>query len=376
MPATRVAAAALAIALASSSTSACSSDEASSAEDSMVVTAGVPFPSDRCELNRAAGPIVYLSGFDFAASASIVDVLVAEQKGYFDELCLDVDVRAGFSAANYPLIADGSAQFASAGSFNELVRYRADQPSADLVALVVEGKSAIDTLIVKPGGASVLADLEGSKIGVKGAITPSIEAMFAKAGLVDGVNYQTIPIDGFDPTEHIGLTTIDGFLGYQSNEPGILDRAGIGYVQFNPSDDDIPGSFGIIYSTNTFVSEHPTAAEDFVRAAMLGLADAIRDPSAASMIALDFIDNNANLSGLSLDGETFRWETESKLVADGTPEGQPVGLPDGDELKSELEAYANIGLFGGTAPDITDAYDADLLLAIYSADGAVIWPTG
>ncbi len=319
---------------------------------------------------------MYLSGFDFAASASIVDVLVAEQKGYFDELCLDVDVRSGFSAANYPLIADGSAQFASAGSFNELVRYRSDQPSADLVALVVEGKSAIDTLIVKPGGAVVLADLEGSKIGVKGAITPSIEAMFAKAGLIDGVDYQTVPIDGFDPTEHIALTTVDGFLGYQSNEPGVLDRAGLGYTQFNPSDDDIPGSFGVIYSTNTFVADHPTAAEDFVRAAMQGLADAITDPSAASMIALDFIDNNANLSGLSLDGETFRWQTESKLVADGTPDGQPVGLPDGAELKSELQAYAKIGLFGGTAPDITDAYNADVLLAIYGEDDTVVWPAG
>ena len=59
--------------------------------DRRTSTAGEPFPADRCEANKAAGTITYLSSFDFAASASIVDVLVAEQKGYFDDLCLDVN---------------------------------------------------------------------------------------------------------------------------------------------------------------------------------------------------------------------------------------------------------------------------------------------
>ena len=53
---------------------------------------GESFPADRCEANKAAGTITYLSSFDFSASASIVDVLVAKQKGYFDDLCLDVKV--------------------------------------------------------------------------------------------------------------------------------------------------------------------------------------------------------------------------------------------------------------------------------------------
>ena len=41
---------------------------------------------------EAAGTITYLSSFDFAAAASIVDVVVAEQSGYFDDLCLDVEL--------------------------------------------------------------------------------------------------------------------------------------------------------------------------------------------------------------------------------------------------------------------------------------------
>ena len=43
--------------------------------------AAKPFPEERCEANRAAGTITYLSSFDFAAAASIVEVLVAEDAG-------------------------------------------------------------------------------------------------------------------------------------------------------------------------------------------------------------------------------------------------------------------------------------------------------
>src|SRR3954447_17356182 len=35
------------------------------------VAAGAPFPQARCQQNKAAGKIRYLSGFDFAATASI-----------------------------------------------------------------------------------------------------------------------------------------------------------------------------------------------------------------------------------------------------------------------------------------------------------------
>ena len=63
----------------------------------------LPFPADRCAANQAAGTITYLSSFDYAAAASIVEVIVAEQKGYFDALCLDVEMAASFSTANYPL---------------------------------------------------------------------------------------------------------------------------------------------------------------------------------------------------------------------------------------------------------------------------------
>ena len=339
------------------------------------VVAGEAFPAERCAANEAAGTITYLTGFDFAAAASIVDIIVADEKGYYEDLCLDVDVVSSFSTANYPLVAENDAQFASGGSFSEVVAF-ADANDAEFVVTAVEGQTAIDSLIVKPGEAETLSDLAGTTIGVKGKLPPSIAAMLATEGLVESEDFDTVLLDGFDPTAHIAIESIVGFPGYKSNEPGALERAGIDFDLFDPLDYDIPGSFGIIYTNAEFIAGHPTAAEDFMRATMLGLADAIADPEAAANIAVDRINAGGNPNFLSPEGEVFRWTTDAALIVDTTPEGMPLGMPDEEALQAELDAYAAVGLFGDAAtPDAASRLGKDILAAVYDADGNVIWPS-
>lgn len=337
------------------------------------VTAGQPFPSERCAANKAAGPILYLSSFDYSASASIVEVLVAKSKGYYDDLCLDVQLKPSFSTDNYPLVAANEAQFSSGGSFSEMVDF-ADANDAGYVALAVDGRTGIDELITKDGEVPTLDAIRGKKIGVKGAITPSVKAMLAKHGLVEGTDYETVLLDGFDPKVHIAQPGIVGFPGYKSNEPKQLEAAGIPFTAYDPSDDGIPGSFGIIYTNLTFLTEFPTAAEDFMRATMKGLADAVADPKAAAQIAVDAINANGNALYLTPEGEQARWDVESALVSDGVTADAPLGLPLVDELKAEVDAYAAIGLFDGVAPDISTMADPRVLQRIYDATGTVIWP--
>ena len=373
---------------------ACASDDTSSTDSTVVgsattiettdtsqtpdtgseVLAGEAFPADRCAANEAAGTITYLTGFDFAATASIVDVIVAEAEGYYEALCLDVEITSSFSTANYPLIAENDAQFASGGSFSEVVAF-ADANDAEFVVTAVEGPTAIDSLIVKPGVAAELGDLAGSTIGVKGKLPPSVAAMLATAGLVENEDYETVLLDGFDPTAHIAIESIDGFPGYKSNEPGSLERAGIEFDLFDPLDYDIPGSFGIIYGNQQFIDEHPTAAEDFMRATMLGLAEAIADPEAAANMAVELINSGGNPNFLSPEGEVFRWTTDAALISELTPAGTGFGVGSVDALQNELDTYAQVGLFGDAdTPKATD-YLSDIIDRVYDADAVVIWPT-
>jgi ABC-type nitrate/sulfonate/bicarbonate transport system substrate-binding protein len=336
------------------------------------VVVGEPFPADRCAANKAAGTITYLSSFDFAATASIVEVLVAKEKGYFDELCLDVEVKPSFSVANYPELAANNAQFSSAGSFSEVIDY-ATKNDASFVALAVEGKTGIDALIVKEGQAATLEDLRGSTIGIKGAMTTSVSAMLKQAGLTEGSDYTTVLLDGFDPKVHIEVPNIVGFPGYKSNEPLQLAAAGIPFTLFDPAEYDIPGSFGVLYTNGDFLAEHPTAVQDFIRASMLGLSDAIADPDAAADIAIGFINANGNAMFLSPEGERARWGVESALVV-STNTSTALGVPEPDLLTEEVTTYAEIGLFEGTAPDISPYVDIDTISGVYGDDRAVIWP--
>jgi NitT/TauT family transport system substrate-binding protein len=347
-------------------------DEASEADIADVV-AGEAFPEERCAANEAAGTITFLTGFDYAAAASIIEVIVAEDRGYYDDLCLDVEIQPSFSAANYALIAENDAQFSSGGSFSEVVEFARNNDAA-FVALSVDGRAPIDVLMVKPGETSSLADLEGTTIGVKGKLPTSVQVMLAQQGLVEGEAFDTVAVEGFDPVAHMAIEAIVGVPGWRSNEPGALERANVGFDLYDTVDFEIPGSFGVIYTNQQFIDEHPTAAEDFMRATARGLADAIADPEAAASVAVELINAGGNPNFLSTEGEVFRWTTDAALIAELTPAGVGFGVPDPDGLQTELDTYAEVGLFGDGDPPAADEYLSDLLERLYDDDAQVIWP--
>lgn len=326
---------------------------------------------DRCAANEEAGTITYLSSFDFAAAAGIVDVVMADAKGYFEDLCLDVELVPSFSTANYVLIAAGEGQFSVAGNYTEILNNTAE--GAEFVALVAYGKTPIEALVTPEGGATSLEELEGGTLGVKGDLPPSVVAMLASAGLERGSDYDEVLLDGFDPVVHLE-SDIDALPVYKSNEPGQLDAQGIAYTIFDPAEYDIPGTFGIHYTSASFAEEHPTVVEDFMRASLRGMEDAIADPEGAARIAFEAIEAAGNENFLILEGETFRWQAELAEVMRGTPEGEPVGLIDPDLFRAEYDAYVEAGVWPDGEPEYGEYFDADLAASLYDDEGQVIWP--
>ena len=339
------------------------------------VVSGEAFPADRCEANKAAGPITYLSGFDFAAAASIMEVMMAADRGYYAELCLDVKLTPSFSTTNYPLVASNEAQFSSAGSFTELASF-SETNDAELVTLSIDGHTPIDVLMVHPEQAESLAELNGATIGIKGALPPAVAVMLKQeANLAEGQQFHTVLVDGFDPIAHWQLPGIAAIPGWRSNEPGALQRAGLTFDLYDPADFDIPGSFGVIYTSPAFLAEHPSAVEDFMRATMRGLADAIADPAGAAVVAVEMINGHGNPNFLSPEGETFRWATDAETIVATTPEGSNIGVPIGSELEAQISAYADVGYFGeNNPPTVEGRYDPDLVDNLYDDTGTVTWP--
>lgn len=327
----------------------------------------------RCEANKKAGKITYLSGFDYAATASIVEMVVADAKGYFAKMCLDVDVKASFSTANYALVADNKAQFASAGSYVELVRNTPKE--RPLLAVYELGKTAVETLMVRDDGKlKNITDLRTKTIGIKGDLPPSIQLMLSKAGLKRGSDYKEQNVDGFNPVAHFSLP-IDALPGYKSNEPGQLARntPPVKITTFDPTEYNISGSFGLVYTNAKFVKDHPTAAQDFVRAALKGYSDAAADTDEAVAICVKKINATGNRNFLSPVGEGFRWKVESKIVADNTPTGTPIGVMNARRFSTQLDEYFDAGILK-EKPAVGDTFDESLAKGVYGSDLKVVWP--
>lgn len=341
--------------------------------DGLDVVAGAPFPSERCDANRAAGPLTFLTSFDLAAAASIVDVLVADERGYFADLCLDVTVVGSFSTDNYPLVAAGEAQFSSGGSFAEVASF-ADPDDPEFAVLVVEGRTPIDALIVRADAAESISDLAGTTIGVQGRTPTSVLAMLAAAGLEDGVDVTSVPLPGFDPLANFELDGLVGITGYRSNEVGRLEAAGVPIRVFTPDEEDVPGSFGVVYTSAAFAAANPTVVADVTRAVLRGLADALADPEAAAELAIARAEAAGNAFFFSLDGETFRWSTEAELIRSSTPTGAAIGVPDLEGLRAELEVADRFGVFGTRGAPAAETLVAPVAATLVDADGAVVWP--
>jgi hypothetical protein len=193
--------------------------------------------------------------------------------------------------------------------------------------------------------------------------------------LVEGVDFDTVLLEGFDPTAHWALPDVVAVPGWRSNEPGALDRAGIEFDVYDPAEFGIPGSFGLIYTNREFLDAHPTAAEDFMRATMRGLAEAIADPAAAAAIAVERINGNGNPNFLSPEGEVFRWTTDAEAIALLTPPDAELAVPIADELEAQIAAYDEVGVYGDAgAPPVEGRFDAELLAGLYDDEGSVIWP--
>ncbi len=326
--------------------------------------------AERCQANRDAGKITFVTGFDFAAAAGIIDAIVADAQGYFEELCIDFEIQPGFAPSNGALVIEGQAQFGAAGSFAELVANNV-AGEGDLVALLHWGRTAIEAIVLPEGsGIEDFAGLCGSLIGIKGDLPYSLQASVALSG-IERSCFEEILLDGFDPVAHLDLG-IDALPVYKSNEPNTLTNNGVPFTMLDPLDFDVPSSFGVTFTTQSMIENNPGLAADVVRALIRAQAFAAANPDIAVENAFELIDAAGNPLYLAMEAERYRWGVESALIADLGPAGVGLGTPDLDLFGAEIDALVQAGVFEST-PDWQSMVNADIAAGVY--DGTtLIWP--
>lgn len=346
------------------SLAACSGD-AESAEDTPAgaLAEGAAISAERCEANKAAGTITYITGYQYQASAGILEALAADSLGYFDAMCLDVVIQPGTgdTAGNAQLVAAGTAQVTSLG--NDAEALKAVAGGIEVLGVATYGHVPIATLMTGTDITS-LTQLEGTTLGHKGSLPAPLRAMLVSEGVdLDAITQVEV---GYDPTV-LPRGQVQSLTGYKSNEPLLLEAMGEAVTLWNPEDYAISGSFGTIVVNPEFAAAHPTAVEDYLRASLHALAYCTDNGAECVGFAADVAE-----SGYDEEHNLKIWGVESGLVTSSTPEGSPVGFFDAALTTSEGQALIDSGELDALPP-VEDVFDPSFLTSIY--DGTtLVWP--
>jgi NitT/TauT family transport system substrate-binding protein len=324
----------------------------------------------RCAQNWAAGPITYLSGYQWQASASILEWAAAEKLGYFRDLCLNVGLQPGTgdTSQNARLLASGRVDITPVAE-QDLIESRAN-------GIAIEGVSAysnagLEILMTNPDITS-LPQLNGTIIGDKGSFPATVEAMMVKAG----VNWGSVRIvqEGYDPTvlprRAGGLAGLTGFV---SNEPNQLKAAGYKVTVWQPVKYGIPSSLGAMAVNPAFAAAHPTAVADLLRAAIHAYNYCSSSPAAVAQC----VGYTAALSGPTYDTKLNQaiWTTETQVVKANPTPGQPLGGIDPANIGKLVALMHQFSIISPsvTADEAAGWFTNQYVSAIYRG-GQLVWP--
>lgn len=334
--------------------------------DAPEATAGATEGTEQtaCERNEAAGKITYISGYGYSASAGQLDVFLAKELGFFEELCLDVEINAS-GANGQQLVAAGQAQFTALGSAADVMLAAAN--SRNLTAIATYADTSPFSLFSNEK-IETLKDLEGGSLGYFINITPIALATLDAAG-VDVDKVELIKMTNYDPTV-VPRGQVDSIVGYASNQPQTLKAMGEPFVEFLPEDFGIQGTYNVMEVNSEFLKDNREVSADFMRASLKALNYCLEnDDECLGMLADLAVANNQG-DAFPLDQLERTWSVESDWVRNST-----MGAP-GVQTQAAWEAeYEIVKKFGGIddLPELSEMMDVDLVADLYDGD-TLIWP--
>src|SRR5712691_7929038 len=227
----------------------------------------------------AAGPsptpvpvekVTFIAGFKPQADLPFVAVYVAQDKGYFRDQSLEVEIQHATSGENVQLLATNRVQF-STGSPGDVMK-RVASAGVPLVSIAQIGQRDEQSFAVRADSPiRTLKDWEGRLVGYKSTVSADYLALVSIGG-VDRAKVREVAV-GFDPRV-LADGRVDVYPVFTANEPDTLARLGIPVRLFDPTTYGVPG-LGLTFMTNQqMVQTRPEVVTRFLRAALRGLAEA------------------------------------------------------------------------------------------------------
>ncbi|RDJ20811.1 ABC transporter substrate-binding protein [Bosea caraganae] len=262
----------------------------------------------------AQTPVRFTLDWRFEGPAALF--LMAQEKGYFKAEGLDVTIDAGNgSRESIPRVASG-AYDAGFGDVNALIRYRDENPSIDLKAVMMVYDRPPFAIVGRKsrGVTSDVKTLEGKKFGA-----PAADAAFAHWPIFKAVNKiddSKIRLEnvGFPVREPmLAAGEVDAVFGFANSSFINLKARGV------PADDIVTllmADYGVELYGNAvmvspkFAAEKPDAVRGLLRAITQSIKDAIANPEIGGQLVI----KRNDIARLDVEVERLKMTIEQNVM--------------------------------------------------------------
>jgi NitT/TauT family transport system substrate-binding protein len=310
-------------------------------------------PSLECEGESLTFMLSFLANIQHAG------FLIAEQKGYYDELGLSVEIQSagpGIDVAS--AVADGTANLGQV-DYVPLVDARNSDVPIKAVAQIYKDPFFF-WYSAKDGGPATVAEWEGMRVGaIQVGEYPERDAMMIEAG-IDPDAIESVSQDFDAVLDPAAMDIAEGVVFFH---PALINAGVIPGTGTFPDDYNVfrPQELGADFASQTiagneqFLAEHPSAVACFIAGSIRGWQEAFMDPESAVDNTMAFVPEDSPITP-----EHQRAALPDVLAIVGEDECDTTLLePDPESYQSTVDQLVDVGFFEESeAPDIADTYDA------------------
>lgn len=314
------------------------------------------------DADDALDRVVFMAGFKPQANLPFVAAYVAQERGYFAEQRVDVDILHATSGEHLKLLVAGDVHVTTAAASSVLKR-RSD-PQLPIVAFALLGQRGQQAyMALDDSGISTLKDWEGRTFGYKISVPPDYLAMLQAAD-VDRGRITEVQA-GFDPRV-LTEGRVDVLAVFKSNEPNIVRGLGHEVVMWDPANYGVP-NMGLTYiTTDDYAARSSDILDRFLRAALKALEFVQSNPEAALDIVMKYAPKEDR------DHQRFMLETELADAVSQLTEDRGIGWMTDDQWRTLYEHLIDFDALDRPF-DYRTAFTTSFLQRAYQ-DGNLRWP--
>ena len=314
------------------------------------------------DADDALDRVVFMAGFKPQANLPFVAAYVAQERGYFAEQRVDVDILHATSGEHLKLLVAGDVHVTTAAASSVLKR-RSD-PQLPIVAFALLGQRGQQAyMALDDSGISTLKDWEGRTFGYKISVPPDYLAMLQAAD-VDRGRITEVQA-GFDPRV-LTEGRVDVLAVFKSNEPSIVRGLGHEVVMWDPANYGVP-NMGLTYiTTDDYAAQSSDILDRFLRAALKALEFVQSNPEAALDIVMKYAPKEDR------DHQRFMLETEIADAVSQLTEERGIGWMTDDQWRTLYEHLIDFDALDRPF-DYRTAFTTSFLQRAYQ-DGNLRWP--